>query len=424
MNRIPIVTLLASNALSITGNVMTQLAVPWFVLQTTGSPARTGITGFFQFLPVVIAGFFGGTLVDRLGHRRMSAFADIASGATVAAIPLLYATLGLQFWQLLSLVFLGALLDTPGMTARNALIPHAARQADWSLERASGINAAVERGARLAGAPFAGVLIASVGATNVLWIDAATFMVSAVAIRIGVAVSRGDVTTPARGYMEELRDGLRFLWGDRVLRAIMMTVGVTNFLDAATVTLMPVYAQQIYGSSVSLGLLVGAGAGGSVLTALIYAARGDRLPRRKVLAACFTGATLRYPFLSFFPTLGIAVTGQGLSGAAAGPINPVIDTVAYERVPESLRGRVFGVSHAVAWTAFPLGVLVGGFLVEWVGLRTALISIGVSYLATTLTLWVNPSLRDMDLRPGSTMLQNEFGQAATVRSPGGSGPGL
>lgn len=99
---------------------------------------------------------------------------------------------------------------------------------------------------------------------------------------------RGDVTSPARGYMEELRDGLTFLWGDRVLRTIMMTVGVTNFLDAATVTLMPVYAQEIYGSSVSLGLLVGAGAGGSVVTALIYAARRDRLPRRRVLAACFT----------------------------------------------------------------------------------------------------------------------------------------
>ena len=423
MSSIPIVTLLTSNALSITGNVMTQLAVPWFVLQTTGSPARTGITGFFQFLPVVIAGFLGGTLVDRLGHRRTSVIADIASGATVAAIPLLHATVGLQFWQLLSLVFLGGLLDTPGMTARNALIPNAARQADWNLERASGVNAAVERGARLAGAPLAGVLIASVGATNVLWIDAATFMLSAAAIRLGVPVARGSVTKPAGGYMEEFRVGLKFLWGDRVLRAIMVTVGVTNFLDAATVTLMPVYAQEVYGSSVSFGLLVGAGAGGSVVTALIYAARGDRLPRRKVLAACFTGVTLRYPFLSLFPTLGMAVTGQGLAGAAAGPINPVIDTVAYERVPEPLRGRVFGVSHALAWTAFPLGILLGGFLVEWAGLRTSLISIGVGYLATTLTLWVNPSLGDMDLRPGSTRLQNEADQAATVRSSGGSGPG-
>ena len=129
MSRIPLVTLLASNALSITGNVMTQVAVPWFVLQTTGSPARTGIAGFFQFLPVVIAGFFGGTLVDRLGYRRTSVFSDVASGATVAAIPLLFATVGLEFWQLLSLVFLGALLDSPGETARSALVPEAAERA-------------------------------------------------------------------------------------------------------------------------------------------------------------------------------------------------------------------------------------------------------------------------------------------------------
>lgn len=395
MTRVPLFTLLASNALSITGNVMTQVAVPWFVLQTTGSPARTGVTGFFQFLPVVVAGFFGGTLVDRLGHRRTSVAADLASGATVAGIPFLYGTLGLEFWHLLVLVFFGALLDTPGMTARSALVPEAAASAGWTLERVSGINAAVERGARLAGAPLAGILIATIGATNVLWIDAGTFLISAVAIRLGVPRGRTQRAERAPGYLSELGEGLRFLRRDRVLRAIMMTVGVTNFLDAATGILLPVYALEIYGSSVSLGLLMGAMAGGSVVGALVYAARGHRLSRRRVFASCFTGITVRYPVLALFPSLGVSVAGLALAGAAAGPINPVIDTVSYERVPASMRGRVFGLGHAVAWTAFPLGVLLGGVFVEWGGLRPALITIGLAYLATTLTLWVNPALEAM-----------------------------
>jgi len=80
----PLTALYAANTVSLTGNVLTTLAVPLFVLETTGSAAKAGITGAFAFLPIVIAGVFGGAVVDRLGFRRTSIRADVASGATVA----------------------------------------------------------------------------------------------------------------------------------------------------------------------------------------------------------------------------------------------------------------------------------------------------------------------------------------------------
>ena len=123
MRRVPIIALFTANAISLAGNVMANIAIPWFVLETTGSAARTGVTGFFTILPVVVAGFLGGAITDRLGYRRMSIASDIASGATVALIPLLHFTVGLQFWQLMLLVFLGGLLDAPGGTARTAMVP-------------------------------------------------------------------------------------------------------------------------------------------------------------------------------------------------------------------------------------------------------------------------------------------------------------
>ena len=63
--------LLTANAISITGNKMTLLAIPWFVLQTTGSPSRTALAGFFSFLPVALSSFLGGPLIDRIGFKRM-----------------------------------------------------------------------------------------------------------------------------------------------------------------------------------------------------------------------------------------------------------------------------------------------------------------------------------------------------------------
>src|ERR687885_42443 len=101
---VPLLALFAADAISLTGNAVTQLAIPWFVLVTTGSPTLTGLAVFFSFLPTVIAALFGGVVVDRLGFRTTSVAADLASAATVAAIPALYLTVGLAFWQLLVLV--------------------------------------------------------------------------------------------------------------------------------------------------------------------------------------------------------------------------------------------------------------------------------------------------------------------------------
>src|SRR2546425_5769253 len=136
------------------GNVAALIAIPWFVLETTGSATRTGITGFAGLVPIVLSGLLGGALVDRLGYRRMSVLADVLSGLSVAAIPLLYVTIGLSFWQLVALVFLGRLLDAPGTTARESLVPDVAAPARLSLERASGASAVIERGSRLMGAPL------------------------------------------------------------------------------------------------------------------------------------------------------------------------------------------------------------------------------------------------------------------------------
>jgi hypothetical protein len=94
----PLVALYTANAISLSGNVLTLIAVPWFVLQTTGSPAQTGVTAAVELVATILAAFFGGALVDRLSYRRASVLADLASGATIAAIPALYATIGLAFW--------------------------------------------------------------------------------------------------------------------------------------------------------------------------------------------------------------------------------------------------------------------------------------------------------------------------------------
>src|SRR5919106_3048782 len=144
MRRAPLYALFVADSISLVGNVVAQLAIPWFVLVTTGSAALTGLAVFFNFLPVVLAGFFGGVVVDRLGFRTTSVLADLASAGAVAAIPLLHSTVGIQLWQLLALVFVGALLDAPGATARAALFPDVVELARTPIERAAGVRGAIQ----------------------------------------------------------------------------------------------------------------------------------------------------------------------------------------------------------------------------------------------------------------------------------------
>jgi MFS family permease len=396
--RRPLITLYIADAVSRTGNVMTLLAIPWFVLQTTGSAARTGVVAAFHFLPVVIASFFGGTLVDRLGFRRMSVISDLASAATVAAIPALYLTVGLPFWLLLVLVFLGALLDAPGTTARRALLPDAATQAGWAFERASGVSAAVERGSRLGGAPIAGVLIALFGAAHVLWIDAATFLVSAALVALGIPRSVPAPSPEKPSYLTDLKDGLRFLRSSRVISAIVITVCLTNFIDSSIGVLLPLYADRVYSSAVMLGIMSGVLGGGSVIGALLYAARGRGLGRFRIFASCFVVVSLEFFVLAAFPPRAVVVAGMLVAGIAAGPLNPIIDTVIFEQVPAAMRGRVLGLIHSAAWMSIPLGVMVAGLLAETIGLRATLFSAGLAYVAVTTSIWLNPAMRDMDSR--------------------------
>ena len=396
--QVPLIALFTANAISMTGNMITIVAIPWFVLKTTGSATEMGITGFFSVLPVVLAGLFGGALVDRLGYKRTSILADLSSGMAVVLIPILYATIGLPFWSLMILVFLGGLLDTPGDTARNALIPDLAEMAGMPLERATSINQVIERGSRLAGAPLGGLLIVIMGQVNALWVDAFTFLVSALLVAWLVKVRIYHVRVRTSGnYWGEMTAGIKFLANDRLLLMIALMVMITNFLDSGfSGVVQPIYMNQVFGSALSLGLVIAMGGAGAVLGALIYGWVGYRLPRFVIFVSMFMLVSLRFFVYALYPPLWLLLLSMFLFSVGAGPLNPIIDAVKFERIPADMRGRVLGIVTAGAWAAMPISELAAGFLVNKAGVQPILIGCGVIYLAATASMAVMPAMRAMN----------------------------
>ncbi|HEX6140185.1 MAG TPA: MFS transporter, partial [Candidatus Limnocylindria bacterium] len=204
------------------------------------------------------------------------------------------------------------------------------------------------------------------------------------------------------GYLHDLREGLRFLWADRVARAIVITIMLTNFLDAPIFSvILPVYVREAYGSAVELGALLGAFGAAALAGSLIFGAIGHRLPRRLTFGLAFVIVGVPFWMLALTPPFWVAIAAALLMGLAAGPINPIISTVIFERVPPSMRGRVLGPLTAGAWVAMPLGMLLAGIVSEQLGVVAAIIGIASAYLVVTLSIFVNPAMRDLDRRPAA-----------------------
>ena len=378
------------------------VAIPWFVLQTTGSAARTGLIGAAFLLAAVMAGLFGGPIVDRTGFKRASIVADLTGAVTVALIPLLYHTTGLLFWQLLVLVFLGGFLDAPGHTARQGLVPDLAGRVGMGIERANSAFQGIQYASFLVGSPLAGLLIVAFAPGNVLWIDASTFVVSAalVAALVPPVTPRPSTVAERRRagrYRAELAEGMAFIRRDRLV-VWMFGIGVvTNSLVLPLfAVVLPFYARQTYGSAVDLGLMLGGFGSGALAGTVLYGTVGHLLPRRATLVSAIVLMGLPFWVLVATPPLGVTIGALFVAGFVLGPSNTLTYSVLQERTPPRMLGRVLGAGVSLSMVGAPVGVGLCGYALEILGLRPTLAGISACYLVVGLLSFISPALHELD----------------------------
>jgi MFS family permease len=365
--RRPLLALIAANAISNLGNVVAVVALPWFVLETTGSAARTGITAFVTTVPLAAGAVIGGPVVDRIGARRASILGDLGAGVAIAAIPVAWAADALEFWLLLVLAFAARAFEAPARTARRAMLPDLAETAAMPLERANSISTTSEHIGYVLGAPLAGILIAAIGAPNALWIDAATFAVSAVTVRAAVPILRAAVGRT------RLLDGLRFVAQTPLLRTFFLIWTLGGFLIAPLASVvLPVYAKQELGGASALAATITAYGAGGLIGTLLFAMFGIRLSRRRFVVAVWVTYALLTLGLALMPPFAGLLALLFLIGVVTGAYDPFEVTVHQELVPPDLRARAFSVLLAAEMSVVPLSMLLYGFLIETAGLAAGL----------------------------------------------------
>jgi MFS family permease len=401
----PLVALLAASGISLVGTRLSIIALPLFVLITTGSPTRTGIVAFVEMTPLVLAQAAAGPITDRVGPRRVSIVCDLVGGAVLSLIPILYALDRLTFPALLAVVFGLGLARGPGDGAKYVMVPDVATASRQPTERVLGLEDSINRTSSVIGPLGAAALVAALGAPMAIAFDAASFIVAAAVVAIGLPREVGrarpaedDGGDDAESYLRRLRFGVTFVRRDGLLRSIVLMVGTTNLLDQALSTvLIVVWARSQGGGAGLMGLVAAAMGLGSVIGALTAASIGHRLPRRTTFAWSFflIGAP-RFLVFGLGAPLWVVLPVLFMGGIGVGTINPILGAVQLDRIPERLRARVLSVMTGGTAALVPFGGLVGGLLTERFGISAALLTCGAAYTVVTLLPLFGPEWREMD----------------------------
>jgi MFS family permease len=399
MSRGALVALLVANAVSVAGTRLSAVAVPWLVLVTTGSAAKTGIVAVAELAPMVLAKAVAGPLIDRIGARRVSIWADSISAGLVAAIPVLHAAGALSFGSLVGLIAFAGTARGPGDTAKTALAPDVAEASGLPIDRITGLTATVDRCASIVAPALAGVTIAAVGPADALALDAVSFAICALGVARWVArAHRPTVSSERAGYAAEFRAGAHFLIGDHLMRGLVLMVCVTNLLDTAySSVLLPVWIRSNGYGPAQLGILGSAFGVAATAGSIIASVCAQRLPRRTTyLVGFLIAGAPRYLALAWGAPIP-ALLGVGVvAGFGAGFINPILSSVFVERIPRAMLGRVSSLAESVSWAGMPVGAVVAGAAVTAIGLTPVFLIAGVIYAVATTLPGLLPQWHELD----------------------------
>ena len=387
-----LIAVLGASLVSMLGSSASFVAVPWFVLSTTGSVATTGLVSAATAAGVVISGLVFGPLLDGVGLRAMAVAADLVAAVAIGSIPLLHAQLGaVPMWAVAALTFTASAAGMVSSTARQSLLPALSAEAGAELPRVSAAYWAMQRATLVLAAAPVGILIATIGPLGVLWVDSATFVLASAILLVGLRTP--GVSGEEDGYLDRLRAGLGFIRGDHLIRVVLV---VAMLLTALEAPLLPVIVPSLAASDGGPGMLsrlVLAYAGGMLAGAIGYGLAAPRVPKQGFTVACLTIIGLGCLVLAWPAAQDWYPAALIVMGVATGPLAPLIVSTVQQRTPPPMVGRVTGALISSIMAAIPLSRAVSGYAIDTAGMGMFLGVSAASYFGCAGFILVSRRLR-------------------------------
>jgi MFS family permease len=367
-----LLALLVAETISTTGSQMTWLALPWFVLVTTGSATRTSLVVGAELVGLACLGLPGGKVLGRLGARRTMILCDSARAPLMVVIPVLHWSGGLSFAVLLATAFAIGAFSAPYFAAQRVIVPELLGEEEEHVAKANALFQAATRLTLLAGPVLAGVLIGVIGAPSVLILDAGSYLVAVLLVTAFVP-SR----PPVEQASEHRRIGaaIRFVARDRLLRVWWPAFGLGDAAWTAFFVTVPVLVLTRFGHDATIAgwLFASFGVGAVLGNAISYRYLTRRFDGLAIFATfIFVQVVPLWLLWLPLPAAGLSVA-LVVSGIGNGLVNPSLHTISTLRVPEPMRPTVM-TTVMVFWALLnPLGLFVAGPVLDALGTKPVLI---------------------------------------------------
>jgi MFS family permease len=390
--------LVAAEVISILGTRMTYLALPWFVLVTTGSPSRMTVVLAVEMIPMALFGVPSGTLVQRYGARTIMLVSDFVRVPLMVSIPVLHAAGALSFGVLLVLVFLLGCFMAPYFGSQRVILPELVGEDERAMSQA---NSMIEGGtafAALAGPALAGILIPFLDAPTILYIDAATYAVAFLLVLVFVPKRK---PVPAAEETGGILAGLRFVFTDNLLAPLTVIITSFGFLSAGISAALPFYAFDEFESARVAGFFYTALGAGALVGTVFAVVLVRRVKPLRLAGLGILAFALPLWVLPFEPPLPVIFPALFLATLFTPLVNGPLVGVLTKRTPAALRAKMMTAVITLSTLAAPGGFLAAGQIIERWGVVPvfAIVAAGVSVLALAFSFIVLTHRGDESVAP-------------------------
>jgi MFS family permease len=372
------------------GDAVSNTAMPLLVLALTGSGFAMGIVGVLSTLPDLLVGLPAGAYADRWDRRRMMLGADLGRAVLTALVPVSVWLGGPTLAVIIGVAFPLNVLRVLWLAAYTAAVPGLVGRAQ--VPRANGIFEAVFNVGWIVGPALAGLLASVIGPGAVIAIDAATFLVSALALFLVRRPLRPERRAEPTHLVEDVREGIRYVVRQPTLRAVIALWTTTSVITAGLVSVLIFYLTVDRGDGPqAVGVVLSAFAIGSLGGSLLAA----RLAPKAVGLVMILGAG--GIGLTLVASVGSPVPVMAAAALVAGALNANV-LVAYVSLrtllsPDALLGRVGATARTVSVGLMPVGSLVAGIALDSVGGAVTLAAMGALLIAAAGGFALLPAVR-------------------------------
>ncbi|MFC1480965.1 MFS transporter [Candidatus Neomarinimicrobiota bacterium] len=363
--------------ISHSGDAIYQIALPWLILDLTGSKTATSLVALAAYLPAVLFSLFAGVIVDRFSRRGVMIASDLSRMLLVGLLFFYLYTGGTSATVLGFMAFLVATMATPFYPARDALIPDLV--AADKLTSANALMSTSGQMAQLSGPALAGFLIAWVGLYNLFAIDAATFAASLAAMLLIRVKDRHRVGPQTATHLSEMLEGLRFVWRESALGLLIILTAINNFFIMGPALIgMPIFVREVLELDFQAFAIIEAHmAAGMIISSVFIWKLGSRIAPPKLLLIGMIVDGLTYSMLYFidsypFTRLMLLIHGMGI------PMITIPRTTIIQRcVPDNYRGRVFSMVNMSVIGLTALSAAAIGPVAEVLHIKAIFLWIGI-----------------------------------------------